>query len=117
MSAIAVATLSSVFSGATQAQQPANADDIAAGRVLSLRICTACHVVSPNQEIAPILHPPAPSFASIANRSGMTEETVRHFLANTHRSIGNTKDMPNPSLMDDQIRQAAAYLMSLHTKP
>jgi mono/diheme cytochrome c family protein len=94
-----------------RAQEPA--DDVAAGRALSLRICTACHVVLPDQEAAPILQPPAPSFRAIANRPGMSAETVRTFLSTTHSSMSDLKSMPNPRLNPDQIRQAAAFLMSL----
>jgi cytochrome c1 len=88
-------------------------DDVRAGRALSLRVCTACHVVSPDQEMPPILRPPAPSFQAIANRPSTTEESVRRFLTETHTSLQNLKSMPNPELTDDHVRQAAAFLVSL----
>jgi cytochrome c1 len=96
-----------------RAEGPSSAEDIEAGRVLSLRICTACHLVSRDQDTLPILRPPAPSFPSIANRRGTTEEGVRRFLRTTHSTVRNPNSMPNPALTDDQIRQAAAFLMSL----
>jgi cytochrome c1 len=60
-----------------------------------------------------ILRPPAPSFESIAQRSSITADSVQTFLNTTHRDIGNPKGMPNPQLLDYQIKQIAAYLMSL----
>ncbi|HEV2550650.1 MAG TPA: c-type cytochrome [Stellaceae bacterium] len=99
------------------AEGQSNAEDIRAGRVLSLRICTACHFVSRDQDMPPILRPPAPSFPSIANRRGATEESVRQFLATTHSTVRSLNSMPNPALTDDQIRQAAAFLVSLKKAP
>ncbi len=96
-----------------RAEEPSAADDIRAGRALSLQVCTPCHVVSSDQETAPILRPPAPSFRSIANRPGTTEESLRRFLNETHRSLSRSGGMPNPKLTEDQVRQAAAFLMSL----
>jgi mono/diheme cytochrome c family protein len=106
--AVAAASASTVW-----AEGQSNADDIRAGRVLSLRICTACHLVSRDQDMPPILRPPAPSFSSIANRRGTTEEGVHQFLATTHSTVRSLNNMPNPELTEDQIRQAAAFLMSL----
>ncbi len=98
--------------GARAADQP-ETEDVRAGRALSLRLCTACHIVSPDQEMAPILEQPAPSFRAIANRAGTTEESLRRFISETHSSMNNVRSMPNLHLTDDQIREAAAFLMSL----
>jgi hypothetical protein len=72
-----------------------------------------CHVAGPDQEIEPILRPPAPSFESIARRSTITADSIRTFLTTTHRDIGNPKGMPNPQLLDFQIEQVTAYLLNL----
>ncbi|HUK07420.1 MAG TPA: cytochrome c [Stellaceae bacterium] len=116
---ISVVALLSLVSIAheTEAQEASHTEDVAAGQKIAVIGCSACHVVEVNQEIEPILRPPAPSFASIANRPGMTEETVRNFLNNTHGTLANSKNMPNPRLMDFQVRQVAAFLMTLRTKP
>ena len=98
------------------AEEPSAADDIRAGRALSLRLCTACHVVSSDQEMAPILRHPAPNFHSIANKPGTTAESLRRFLTETHSKISNPQSMPNPQLTEDQVRQAAAFLMSLRDR-
>ena len=120
MKRIAMVAVLGVFAAAAatvaaRAEDQPAPDDIQAGRALSLRLCTACHIVLPDQEMAPILQPPATSFRVIANRPGTTEESLRHFLSETHSSMRNLKSMPNPKLNDDQIRQAVAFLMSLKT--
>jgi cytochrome c1 len=90
-----------------------NSDDVRAGRTLSLKVCTACHVVSPEQDMPPILRPPAPSFRAIANRRNTSEESVRRFLTETHSTLQTLNNMPNPDLTDDQVREAAAFIVSL----
>jgi len=117
MAMVAVLSVfAAVATGSARAEDQPASDDIQAGRALSLRLCTACHIVLPDQEMAPILQPPATSFRVIANRPGVSEESLRHFLAETHSSMRNLKSMPNPELNDDQIRQAVAFLMSLKTR-
>ncbi len=96
-----------------RAAEPASADDISRGRALSLRLCTPCHVVSSDQEMPPILRPPASSFRFIANKPTTTAESLRRFLTGTHRTLGRPSGMPNPELTEDQVRQATAFLMSL----
>jgi mono/diheme cytochrome c family protein len=68
-------------------------NDVQQGHRLARLVCAACHVAAPDQQFEPILRPPAPSFESIAQRS--------------------PQGMPNPQLLDDQVKQLAAYLLSL----
>ena len=89
-----------ILDASARAEEPSSADHIRAGRALSLRLCTPCHVVSADQEMAPILRPPARNFRSIANRSGTTAESLRRFLGETHRSLGKPGGMPNPQLTE-----------------
>jgi hypothetical protein len=42
---------------------------------------------------------------------------VQKSLNTTHKDIGNPKGMPNPQLLDYQIEQVAAYLLSLRKHP
>jgi cytochrome c1 len=58
-----------------------------------------------------------PTFESIAQRSSITADSVQTFLTTTHRDIGNPQGMPNPQLLDYQIKQVAAYLLSLRKHP
>lgn len=114
MRRLAMAAVLGAMTGALVAPAHAReADDVAAGRALSLRLCTACHQVEPGQEMTPLLRPPAPSFRAIANRPGVTGDSLRRFLRETHSSLKSTTEMPNPALTDEQIRRASAFLMSL----
>ena len=97
-----------------QAQQASSvADDVQKGRYLAGLICSICHVASPDQLVEPVLRPPAPSFETIAQRSTTSADSIRTFLTTTHRDISNPAGMPNPELLDFQIRQLDAYLLSL----
>ena len=93
------------------------ADDVALGHHLATLICSACHVAAFDQPFEPILRPPAPSFESIAQRASTTSESVQKFLATTHKDIGNPQGMPNPQLLDYQVRQLTVYLLSLRKRP
>jgi mono/diheme cytochrome c family protein len=103
-----------VAGGSAWAQEP---DEVQQGHQLATLICSACHVAARDQPFEPILRPPAPSFESIARRSTTTNDAVQTFLTTTHRDISNPNGMPNPQLLDYQIKQVAAYLISLRTQP
>jgi len=97
-----------------QAQQASSAaDDVEKGRYLAGLICSICHVAGPDQLVEPILRPPAQSFETIAQRSTTSADSIRTSLTTTHRDISNPAGMPNPELLDFQIRQLDAYLLSL----
>ena len=97
-----------------QAQQAGGvSNDVQKGHYLAVLMCSNCHVISRDQSIEPVLQPPAPSFESIAQRSSTSSETLGTFLATTHRDIGNSAGMPNPELLDFQMRQVEAYVLSL----
>lgn len=106
-----------VLTGAACSQDAGTADDVQQGHHLAIIICSNCHVAASDQPYAPILRPPAPSFESIAQRSTISAESVRSFLTNTHRDINNPGGMSNPQLLDFQIRQVTAYLLSLRKQP
>ncbi len=87
------------------------------GREIALKICAACHVVAPAQEFSPLLNPPAPPFAEVANRAEVTRASLRHFIATAHwDEKALPLSMPNPALMDSQIADVAAYILSLRGK-
>ena len=85
----------------------ATATDIAVGRDLALQICSACHVVSPDQHFAPTLRPPASDFHGIANRPATTNRTLHDFLLTPHGK------MPDAMLVDYQVTALVSYIMSL----
>jgi cytochrome c len=104
-----------VLAGTAWSQEPTT-NDVQQGHRLANLICSNCHVASSDQQFAPILRPPAPSFESIAQREATSADSVRKFLTTTHRDLSNPEGMPNPELLDFQVRQVAAYLMSLRTQ-
>ncbi len=89
------------------------ADDVSKGHYLAVMICATCHVAAPDQPQLPFLKPPAPSFASIAQRKDIDEESLSKFLTTTHRGLDSPKGMPNPDLAAYQVKQVIAYLLSL----
>jgi mono/diheme cytochrome c family protein len=97
-----------------QAQTP-DADKIAAGRNFARRVCGACHVVMQQRDELPVLAPPGPSFAVLAQRPLLTEQALREFLGSNHRGMGPHEAMPNPRLADYQIDEIVAFMMSLKT--
>ncbi len=103
----------SVTVGAARAQQPQNADDIRQGHQLAAMLCAQCHVAAADQRFMPDLNPPAPPFATIAQRADLSADWLKTYLATTHRGLDNPKGMPNPYLADYQVKQVTAYLLSL----
>jgi hypothetical protein len=103
-----------VVGGSARAQD-AGTDDVQQGHRLATLVCSAYHVAAADQPFEPILRPPAPSFESIAQRGSITSDSVQAFLTATHRDIGNPQGMPNPQLLDYQVKQLAAYLLSLRS--
>ena len=103
--------------GSACAEEAGASADIGEGHRLALEICAYCHLAASDQETPPFLKPPAQSFASIAQRPGMSADSLRVFLNTTHRSLGAKNGMPNPVLLDSQIKQLAAYLLSLRKRP
>ena len=93
--------------------ETADADQVAAGRNFAGRVCGACHVVMQQRDELPVLAPPGPSFAVLAQRPLLTEQALRDFLGSNHRGMGPHEAMPNPRLADYQIDEIVAFMMSL----
>ncbi len=89
---------------------------IADGRAIALRVCAACHVVADDQAVAPTLTPPAPSFADIAAKPGVTEAFLRDFLVKPHGQARALSAMPGFLMPSYQADAAIAYLMSLKSR-
>jgi mono/diheme cytochrome c family protein len=103
-----------VLATSASAQEPTATDEVREGKRLAILICGNCHVVVRDQLLHPILDPPAPSFDTIAQRGTMMPDSLRTFLATTHRDGSNPTGMPNPRLLPDQIERVTAYILSLH---
>jgi mono/diheme cytochrome c family protein len=87
------------------------------GQHIARLVCSACHVVAHDQEFPPILRPPAPSFEEIANRSGLTLQTVRRFVLQTHWDLQTLPmQMPNPMLAPPDATAVAKYILSLRRR-
>ena len=104
--------LLAVAASPTQAEVPSGAQ-IAAGHKFAETVCGACHVVTQQRDEQPYSAPPGPSFAVLAQRSSLTEQSLREFLGSNHRYLGPARAMPNPRLVDYQINEIVAYIMSL----
>jgi mono/diheme cytochrome c family protein len=109
---LALALSAALTPDAARAATP-SADQIEAGRQFAHRVCGACHVVTQQRDELPVLAPPGPSFAVLAQRPLLTEQGLREFLGENHRSMGPHEAMPNPRLADYQIDEIVAYMMSL----
>ncbi len=88
-------------------------DQVAEGRGLAHSICGNCHFVTEKAKENPASGFPAPSFASLAQRSSVTDESLRQLLSSGHRYVGPDKTMPNPRLADYQIEEIVAYFGTL----
>jgi len=106
--------LAMVASLASSAQAEVASDDqVAAGRKFAERVCGACHVVTGQRDEVPLLAPPAPSFAALAQRPAWTERSLREYLGSNQHYLGPAQSMPNPRLADYQIDEIVAYFMTL----
>ena len=111
---LVLVALGGVFGNALAQENGASVQE---GRRLAILICANCHVAAPNQPNEPILRPPAPAFEAIAQRGTTSIESVEAFLKTTHRDISNPQGMPNPQLLDSQIKDVAAYILSMRKGP
>jgi mono/diheme cytochrome c family protein len=98
-------------------QEKTDSNEVSAGHRLAILICANCHVAAQDQPNDPILRPPAESFVSTAQRKSVNADWLQSYLKTTHRGLDNPKGMPNPDLSDSQVRQVAAYILSLRKKP
>jgi len=85
------------------------AGDPAAGRTLAEGWCSACHVVTPDQQGASSNG--APPFATIARTKWATPTSLRVFLQTPHNR------MPDLHLTRTEIADVSAYILSLRKVP
>ena len=82
------------------AQVPPNASR---GQRLASQLCATCHITGP----ADVMPTDVPSFSAIAKRSGMTVDAIAGKIIVPHPA------MPGVPLTADEIRDLAAYIVSL----
>ena len=86
------------------------------GRHIATNQCAACHVVIPGQRNEPLLSPPAPPFADIANRPDTTAQSLGRFIRTTHWDLKSIPmQMPSPELSPPEINAVAQYILSLRS--
>jgi mono/diheme cytochrome c family protein len=83
---------------------PALGQDVGAGETIARMSCSSCHEIGSRRASSFGL---APSFVKIANTRGMTQTSIEVFLSTPHEV------MPNYSLSWKEIRDVAAYIVSL----
>ncbi len=96
-----------------QQAQTLDPDEVKRGHRLAVTVCAICHVAAPDQRFLPEIATPAPSFASIVQRKDFNADWLTHFMTTTHRGLDSPTGMPNPELMDYQIEEIVAYMLSL----
>jgi len=93
--------------------EPASAPQEMTGRDLTESICGACHVVSADSKVTPVLRPPAPSFPDVLRRSSFSEGFLRRFLGSGHGRFAPKGAPAHPALTDEQISAVVAYILTL----
>ena len=103
--------------GATGQSEPAQGN-VEAGRSMALLACTGCHIVAPDQPFKPVRVGPLqpPDFKDIANRPGLTADSLRHHLE-TLPDVPQNAHMPNMVLSSEELRDVVAFILSLRDQP
>jgi cytochrome c2 len=111
---MAALLLCGLLSHHAQAQTGPQRAELARGEHVARLICATCHVVAKDQEFPPMINQPVPSFLDIANRPGVSAESLQHFITATHWDPDKIPmSMPNPMLTKEQSRAVARYILSL----
>ena len=99
------------------ARSPSEASSIRAGHTIAVTACIACHVVSHDQSLQPVLGPGIPSFEEIANRETTTIETLQAAMkvARWHDPGMAARLLPMSRISDAERAQVAAYILSLRS--
>jgi cytochrome c len=81
------------------------AGDTAKGHEFVQQICSECHTIERGRRPSP--NGQAPNFETIAKTPGMTAIALTAVLRTPHRN------MPNIIIADEDLRNVAAYVLSL----
>jgi len=95
------------------AEDSSSSDNVRAGHRLAILVCGNCHVAAADQPNEPILRAPAPALKMIAQRKDISAAWIKSYLQTTHKGLDNPRGMPNPDLIDSQLEQITAYILSL----
>jgi mono/diheme cytochrome c family protein len=97
-----VAAMSFLACSQTLAQEPGQPEQ---GLRLAQQVCVVCHAIDKATTTSP--NPEAPRFETIANLPGISAMALTVALRTSHRT------MPNLILESDDVRNIAAYILSL----
>ena len=77
--------------------------------------CIACHLVSPNQTLPPVLGPGIPSFVEIANRQDSAAASLSQSMktARWHDYALPSTLLPMSRLSEKEREQVVAFILSL----
>lgn len=100
-----VALMAAGLCAASPAAQAANGDE-ANGQALAKRLCSNCHVIG-DEAAAQTISADVPSFRSIAN---LPEQSIERIAG---RIVVPHPPMPQIDVTRNEIRDLAAYIMSL----
>ncbi len=114
----AIAVVIAGSAPAVYAQTKQAAGDPAEGRIFALKACTGCHIVTPDQPFKPVFTGPPhpPDFKDIANKPDVTATSLQRHLSSLP-AVPQHPGMANPVLTSEQLRDVAAFIMSLRDKP
>ena len=113
---IAFVLILGASAGAFGAESRSDKAVIYMGKGLAQSLCSSCHTVSADQA-APGQNPASPKFQDIANKSGVSDKSLRDFLRSTQHRQLMPLSMPNPQLSDDELTKITAYILSLRRTP
>jgi len=91
--------------GAISTAQAQDFGEPVKGLALAKQVCSVCHAIDKQSATSP--NPAAPRFEAVANVPGITVLALTVALQTPHRA------MPNLVLDADEIRNVAAYIISL----
>ena len=100
-----VVALMAILASATGPARAQGVGDPMKGAAIARQLCVECHAIEPGRRQSP--NSQAPTFEAIAKTPGMTSIALTAALRTSHRV------MPNIVLGDDELRNVAAYLLSL----
>lgn len=104
--ALAALTLTAAASSTAAAPAPTLSKSAKRGLAFAEQRCAACHGITAN---APSPNPESPAFEDIANTPGLTRETLRTFLRDSH----NFPEAMNFAVPPRRIRDLADYMVTL----
>ena len=115
--ALAAALLCALCTPRSSAAGVPTTPELARGEHIAHLVCSACHVVASDQEFPPLLRQATPAFAEIANRPGVTAESLQRFVTTTHWDVDRLPmSMPNPMLSSAEAQAVSRYIVSLRQR-